>query len=87
MEKIAERTQSKPDYKDATKDIRDTPMYSSLGLNTGVNLSYSIPTLSNEAVATEWRSGASITLMKESLIEYDKRTQRKHKYHVLLCRE
>lgn len=70
MEMIADRTQNMPNYTDATKDMKQNITYSSLGLGTGVNLSYYLPSLTNSTVSAEYRVGASVNLLKESLVDF-----------------
>lgn len=70
MDMIVNKTKNMPEYEDEIKGMKENLMYSSGGLHSGVNLSLRSPILNNEVLATEWRVGASVTLLKESLVEY-----------------
>ena len=73
MNMLADRTVNMPDYKSKTQGMEENAYMTSIGLTAGANLIWAKPQLSNSLVDVELRTGASINLMKEGLIEYNDR--------------
>ena len=73
MDMLADKTVNMPEYQSKTSSMEKSFQMQAIGLNTGVNLIWAKPQLSNDMLAAELRTGAAINLMKESLIEYHNR--------------
>ena len=84
MGMLADKTVDMPDFETKTEGMKQNISYFSVGLNTGVNLTWSQPKMSNSVITTEFRTGAAVNLMKESLISYYG-SQGSSKQNVMYC--